>query len=228
MQKMLLHGKALSEVKEIKDYLESRLPYPVELSSTEQESLNLLQSRAYGLFLCTLEQYGQEELAWVREIRAGGFSLPILVLAKDLDPAAMKASIMNERVHFTEKPFELTGLRGLVMKLIKQRNIPQQQYKRFRTNQKLAIESYSTGEVIESSMYNLSVGGAYFESTSKCQASIGELLKMSVNLSDVSSSHLMNARVIWTTKKGTYSGGYGMGVKFVKNEEVYKQLLGDD
>ena len=225
---MLLQGKALVEVKEVKDYLESRLPYPIDLSSTPKESINLLGSRPYSLFICTMNAYEQQDLDWVKEIRAGGFSQPILILAKELDHAAMTASILNERVHFAEKPFEMTSLKGLVMKLIKQRNIPQQKYKRFRTNQKLAIESYSTGEVIESSMYNLSVGGAYFESSDKCKASIGDLLKMSVNLNDVSSRHMMNARVIWTTKKGSYSGGYGMGVKFVKNEEVYKQLLGDE
>ena len=66
---------------------------------------------------------------------------------------------------------------------------------------------------------------AYFETEKKPAASVGDLVKMQVVLDDVSKSHMMSARIVWTTRKGAYSGGYGLGVKFVRNEEIYRSLL---
>ncbi|MEO0335306.1 MAG: PilZ domain-containing protein [Pseudomonadota bacterium] len=227
MQKVLVQGKNLSEVRDIKSYLEAKLPYEIGLSMSDKDTLNIVQSRPLNLIITCLDEFNLDSAQLLKDIRAEGFQQGLLVVSSQIDPILMQACMKVDRVHFAEKPLELKNLKGLVVKLIKTRQLPQQQFKRFRTNQKLAVESYSTGEVVESSMFNLSVGGAYFESQNKCHASVGDLIKMSVSLKDVHTSHMMNARVIWTTRKGHYSGGYGVGVKFVKNEDVYRQLLGD-
>ena len=227
MQKVLVQGTNLSEVRDIKNYLEAKLPYEIGLSMSPSETLHIIQSRPLNLVINCTDTYDLDSSQFLKEIRSEGYQQGLLVVSSQIDPIIMPASMKVDRVHFAEKPIELKDLKGLVVKLIKAKQLPQQQFKRFRTNQRLAVESYSTGEVVESSMFNLSVGGAYFESPSKYNASIGDLIKMSVNLKDVDTKHLMNARVVWTTRKGHYSGGYGVGVKFVKNEEVYRQLLGD-
>lgn len=225
MQKILLQSDNLEDAIKMRDFFESRLPYAADISGSKRETEEYLNSLPVHLFIWETAFYGLDAAEWVRDIRALGYIHPILILANTIDVNVMKGSVKNDKIRFLQKPYEYKALKGLTLKLIQSRNLPQQMYKRFKTNQPLAIESYSTGEHIESSMFNLSVGGAYFETEKKPAASVGDLLKMQVNLNDVDKNHMMSARIVWTTKKGSYSGGYGVGVKFVRNEEIYRQLL---
>lgn len=225
MQKILLQCGGLEEANSLRGFFESRLPYAVEISGGKRESEEYINQFPVHMFVWEMTSYGLEESTWVKELRGLGYIYPILVLAESIDMNVMKGSVKNDKIHFLPRPYELRSLKGLTIKLMQSRSLPQQMYKRFKTNQPLSIESYSTGEQIASSMFNLSVGGAYFETEMKPTAGIGDLLKMQVNLNDMDKSHLMSARIVWTTKKGAYSGGYGVGVKFVRNEEIYKQLL---
>lgn len=225
MQKILLQSDHLEDAIKLKDFFESRLPYAPDISGSKRETEDFLNSIPVHLFVWDTAYYGVDASEWIKEIRALGYIHPILILANTIDMNVMKGSVKNDKIHFLQKPYEFKALKGLTLKLIQSRNLPQQMYKRFKTNQPMNIESYSTGEQISSSMFNLSVGGAYFETEKKPTASVGDLVKMQVNLNDVDKSHMMSARIIWTTKKGAYSGGYGVGVKFVRNEEIYKQLL---
>ncbi len=225
MQKILLQSDSLEDVIKMRDFFESRLPYAADISGSKRETEEYLNSFPVHLFVWETAYYGVEASSWVKELRGLGFIHPILILASTADKNVMKGSVKSDKVHFLQRPYEFKALKGLAVKLIQSRNLPQQMYKRFKTNQPLNVETYSTGEQIESSMFNLSVGGAYFETEKKPVASVGDLLKMQVNLNDVEKSHMMSARIVWTTKKGSYSGGYGVGVKFVRNEEIYKQLL---
>ncbi|MCB0407796.1 MAG: PilZ domain-containing protein [Bdellovibrionales bacterium] len=225
MQKILLQCRSLDEANQLKNFYESRLPYAADVSFGFNDSEAILTSFPIHLFVWDTQNYHMEQASWIKELRGMGFIYPILVLSENIDMKAMKGSVANDKIHFLERPFEYKALKGITLKLMQSRNLPQQMFKRFKTNQPLSIESYSTGEQMESSMFNLSVGGAYFEAEKKPSASIGDLVKLQVNLNDVDKSHMMNARIVWTTRKGAYSGGYGVGVKFVRNEEIYKQLL---
>lgn len=225
MQKILLHGPTAEDAQHLKNFYDTKLPYSVEICTSRSDAEIILSSSPINLFVWETHEFRMAEASWIKELRALGFIYPVLVLAEGIDMKAMRGAVQNDKIHFLEKPFEYKALKGLTLKLMQTRNIPQQMFKRFKTNQPLKIESYSTGEQIDSSMFNLSVGGAYFETDKKPTAAIGDLVKMQVNLNDVEKSHMMNARIVWTTRKGSYSGGYGIGVKFVRNEEIYKQLL---
>jgi Tfp pilus assembly protein PilZ len=225
MQKILLQCHTRDEANHLKNFFDTKLPYSTEVSSSPSDTEITLSSTAVHLFVLETAEYQFSEASWIRDLRGMGFVYPILVLAENIDARVMRNSVQNEKIHFLEKPFEYKALKGLTLKLMQSRNLPQQMFRRFKTNQPLKIESYSTGEHIESSMFNLSVGGAYFETEKKPTAAVGDLVKMQVNLNDVEKSHMMNARIVWTTRKGSYSGGFGVGVKFVRNEEIYKQLL---
>lgn len=225
MQKMLIYGRNLEESNQLRTFFETRLPYPAEISYSREDAEALLTSRPFHLLIWDTDSYGNYEATWVKELRAIGYSQPILIVSEDIDEQLFKSSIRNLKTYFLHKPFEYRALKGIARKLIVTRGMPQQMYKRFKTNQKLQIETYGSGETLESSMFNLSVGGAYFESDGENSLTVGDLVKMQVQLTDVDKSHMMNARVIWTTRKGDHSGGYGAGVKFVRNEEIYKTLM---
>ena len=53
----------------------------------------------------------------------------------------------------------------------------------------------------------------------------GDLLRIKIKLNDVERAHTLNARVVWTTEKGSFSGRSGIGMKFVKPEDIHRFLM---
>jgi Tfp pilus assembly protein PilZ len=87
------------------------------------------------------------------------------------------------------------------------------------------LETFISGERVETQMFNLSRGGAYFEVSERANLNVGDLLRMKVHLSDVDREHQVHGRIVWTTHKGHAAGGYGYGVRFMKGSDIYRNLL---
>jgi len=51
------------------------------------------------------------------------------------------------------------------------------------------------------------------------------MVRLNVSLRDVHKKYDLDAKVVWTTKKGKLSGGKGIGVEFMKGSDVYRNLL---
>src|SRR5690606_33010112 len=129
------------------------------------------------------------------------------------------------KAHFLEKPYELKALQGVARKLMVQKSINQQRHRRFKTHQQARLETYVTAETMDSKMFNLSKGGAYLEFSVRPDLGIGDIVKLQIPLAEVKREHEVNAMVVWTTRKGSYSGGFGVGLRFVQEREVYRQVL---
>jgi hypothetical protein len=84
------------------------------------------------------------------------------------------------RLNFLQKPFDDKELIGLVRKLLMTKQIPQQLYKRFRTNQLASIENLADGSRLDSNMYNLSKGGVYCEFSAEPRFAVGDVVRMKV------------------------------------------------
>lgn len=223
MQKLLLQCGSLEDAPQLKSYLESRLPFEVYLSFGKNETENIITHKSIQLFIYDTGEFNEEEAQFLREIRNLGYIYPILVLAKNVDEV-MEAS-EKFKAHFLEKPFEFKALRGVTRKLMTQRTINQQRFRRFKTHQNAKVETYLTAESLDSKMFNLSMGGAYVEFAGKPTIGVGDIIRIQVPLQDLERRHQMNAKVVWTTRKGSYSGGFGVGVRFVKDKDVYRQLM---
>jgi Tfp pilus assembly protein PilZ len=214
----------LEEAPRLKSYLEARLPYEVLMSFGRNETENILTHKPVQLFIYDTQDFQNDEASFLLDMRNLGYIYPILVLAKSID----NTDFINSdkiKTHFLEKPFEFKALNGLTRKLMTQRSIVQQKFRRFKTHQPAQIETYLTAETLDSKMFNLSMGGAYVEFAQRPSIGIGDLVKIQVPLADLSRRHQMNAKVVWTTRKGTYSGGFGVGVRFIKDKDVYRQLM---
>src|SRR5690606_34559234 len=105
------------------------------------------------------------------------------------------------------------------------RRVPKQLYPRFNTNQIAEIETLEDGGNLLTSMYNLSKGGAYCEFDSPTPVTVGDMVRVRIHLDEKNSDYAINAKVIWTTAKGRFSGRFGCGMKFVSSRDIYKTLL---
>ncbi len=225
MQKLLLEFSNLDEARLVKRDFEKELPFEVFNSAQKEETNQVLDKRSIQLIIAQSRDFQQPEADRILELRSLGYTYPILYIVDRSSSLSERFSSEEARVVFIEKPFELRTLRGLARKLMTARAVSKQQFRRFPTNQTVYLENFASGENIETSMFNLSKGGAYFEVDKKPGLGVGELLRLKFHLDQVDKEHQIHGRVIWTTPKGHSSGGYGIGVKFIKQEDIYRHLL---
>ena len=226
MQKLLIHSQgSIEHGEQIKSFIETRLPYEVSISFDRQMTQDLLAQRSINMLLFETNKFVEADLQLLKDVRTSGFVYPNLIVAESIEVPNFLPWAEKFKTHLLNKPFEFKALRGITQKLMLARTVPQQMHRRFRTQQNTVLETYLTGEVISSQMFNLSVGGAYFEFTGKPRVAVGDLVRLKVNLNDVSREHCVNARVIWTTRKGLNGGGPGAGVRFIKGHDIYRQLM---
>lgn len=224
MQKLLLQCSSLEDAPQLKSYLESRLPFEVLLSFGKYETENIITRKAVQLFIYDTAEFDTEEANFLSEIRNLGYIYPMLVLAKNL--VGREVELMSKfKAHFLEKPLDFKALRGVTRKLMTQKSIASQKFKRFKTLQEAQVETYLSAESLSSKMFNLSKGGVYCEFSTRPSLSVGDIVKIQVPLKDLSRSHQFNAKVVWTTRKGSYSGGFGAGFEFVKSKDVYRHVM---
>ena len=154
-----------------------------------------------------------------------GFGFPMVLASEKMTPEGKKFLSELAEVHTLSAPYGDRALVGLTRKLMLARRVPRQAHRRFNTNLMAQLESMSTGNPLLTSMYNLSKGGAYCEFDSRDNISVGELIKLKINLEDTKSDYDLSAKVVWTVKKGRFSGRFGCGFKFISTQDAYHSLI---
>lgn len=221
MQKILLLSDSLDSCSMVRDVLERNLPYQV-YGALDSQSLQVnLESRVFSLCIIDSGKFGPHEMQIVLNLRQShGF--PILVLTAEISADLQNELAFYHDVHLLMKPMTENGLLGLVRKLLVAHRVPKQVYRRFNTNQIAEVEALSSGDCILTSLYNLSKGGAYCEYDGQAPMSVGDILRLKVFLNDTNSEYTFNAKVVWTTNKGRFSGRFGCGFKFVSGRGTYR------
>lgn len=91
--------------------------------------------------------------------------------------------------------------------------------KRYATNETARIEFYGKKDMLFCRMNNLSSTGAFFEIiNSTLKPKPGDLVRVNIHLRQINKSHVVNGEIIWVK-------GFGVGVAFVKQEEIFKRFL---
>jgi Tfp pilus assembly protein PilZ len=225
MQRVLLSCKSIDDARFLKSYIETELPYEVFLAFETQEIEASLKSKSIHLLLLQTGNLAKQDLAYALQLRSRGYSNPIMMITDSIGTTNIEEVHDKHRIYFMERPFELKTLKGVARKLMVTKNVPQQVFRRYRTNVAATIETFISGDKFHTFMFNLSRGGAYFELPKKPGVAVGDLLRLKVQLSDVDKEHHIHGRVVWTTHKGHAAGGYGVGVKFMKTTDIYRNLL---
>ncbi|HAG92387.1 MAG TPA: hypothetical protein DCL41_10965 [Bdellovibrionales bacterium] len=225
MQKLLLEFNNLEDMRVVKKDFERELPFEVIPALNPRETNRALSNKSIQLIVMQSKQFRQPEMDRVHELRKLGYSYPLLIIQDHMTPLAERMAEEDSKIVFLDKPFELRTLRGITRKLLTSRSLSKQQFKRYHTNQKVAIETFISGENVDTKMFNLSKGGAYFEVSKKPGLGVGELLRLRFQLDQVEKEHHIHGRIVWTTPKGHSAGGFGIGVKFIKTEDIYRHLL---
>ncbi len=225
MQRVLLSCKSIDDARFLKTYIETELPYEVFLASQTQDIVSSLKAKNIHLLMLQTGNLAAQDLAYALQLRGTGYSYPILMITDSIGQTNIEEVNDKHKIYFMERPFELKTLKGLARKLVSSRVVPQQVFRRYRTNVEATLETFISGDKFTTHMFNLSRGGAYFEFPKKPSVGIGDLLRLKVLLSEKEREHQVHGRVVWMTHKGHAAGGYGVGVKFMKSTDIYRTLL---
>lgn len=225
MQRVLLSCKSIDDARFLKSYIETELPYEVFLAFQPNEIEAQLKAKSCHLLIMQTGNLAKQDLSYALALRQNGYNYPIMMITDTLGGASIEQFNEKHKIYFMERPFELKTLKGLARKLMVARAVPQQVFRRYKTNLEATLETFITGDKFETHMFNLSKGGAYFELPRKPGMNVGDLLRLKVHLKDMERDHHIHGRVVWTTHKGHAAGGYGVGVKFMKTTDIYRNLL---
>lgn len=224
MQRILIYGDSIQSVSEVRLVLEANSPFKTYAATEFSEALNLLDSQSFNLVIYETDSFRLKDYERVRDMRDHGYAYTVLVVAREVEPIFFENRDQSKLQWIPKPPVE-KDLMGLVRKLISAKKVPQQMDRRYHTDQLADFESLSGGECILSNMYNLSRGGAYCEYSGDTTVSVGDFVRVRVRLADVQKMHTINAKVVWTTRRGRFSGRNGVGLKFVKPADVHRYLM---
>lgn len=176
------------------------------------------------LLILDMDTFSYARYKEIRQLQAKGFRAPILVIFNE---SKFKKQPLEEleRLHLLKKPYTEKKLITFVKKLVRYKAIPAQRFQRFYTDQPAELESLSTGSSMEMNIYNLSQGGAYFEFTGNEIIEEGDYLRLRISLNDTMNEHIVNAKVVWVTDNGNFTGQRGIGCQFVTREDMYRFML---
>lgn len=225
MQRVLLSCKSVDDARFLKNYIETELPFQVMLAFDQKGIETAIKGKSFHLMMLQTGNMAAQDVAYARSLRTLGYNHPLLMITDQIGDANIEELSEKLKLYFLERPFELRTLKGLARKLMAARTVPQQVFRRYRTNLSATLETFISGETFHSHMFNLSRGGAYFELSKRPTVNVGDLLRLRVHLSDVEREHSVHGRIVWFTHKGHAAGGYGLGIKFMKSTDIYRNLL---
>lgn len=225
MQKILISCQSVDDARFLKNYVETELPYQVVMALSPKDIDSALKNHNIHLLMLQTGNLAEQDVIYANKFRQVGFQNPIMMITDSVGSVSIDTVSEKQKIYFLERPFELKTFKGLTRKLMVSRSVPQQIFRRYRTNITATLETFISGERYYSHMFNLSRGGAYFEMSQKPLVGVGDLLRLKVNLADMDREHHIHGRIVWTTHKGHAAGGYGMGVKFMKSTDIYRNLL---
>lgn len=224
MQGLLVYGSRYEALQDIVESIESQLH--IHIFATNNDDKVKKETAKGGLHLAIVDTRSiAEEVSLIQKLRDNGFEQAILVLSEEQISHEYGLEKSRSKIHYLEKPYSDKEFVGIVKKLLKSSRIPQQKFKRFETHQEVVLEKFNNSDSVDTRMFNLSVGGAYCEFSGESPLIVGDLVKVMVKLGEVNKQHKMNAKVVWTTRTGRYSGQQGAGLKFIRSEDVYLHLI---
>jgi CheY-like chemotaxis protein/Tfp pilus assembly protein PilZ len=222
--KILLVGNHAESTREIKRLLMQDKMCRVIQATDAHEAVRKLSQDKINLVLYDTEILTVDKMNFTKALRSLGYTSPVLMMAKAVVPKARELLKVFNKTVILEKPLEHKLFYGVTSKLLEGKDVPQQYYKRFYTNQETTVEQIGKNQKFECSMLNLSKGGAYLELADE-HADVRGIVKLKVSLNEMDKKYEVNARVVWNSKGTIWGKGQGVGVEFIQAKDVYRNLL---
>lgn len=195
-----------------------------QISNDNITSRSFLTHDRLNLFVLATSRFHPRDYRFLLDLRRKKVDINFLVLAGKLGFDHFFEHKDRKGIHLLEKPFDDADMMTIVKKLLQNPALKQQKFKRYYTDVNAHIESLLTGQTQPTRMRNLSRGGAFLEFFDKPQFSIGDLVRLNIDLAETDTRYSLSGRVVWETNKHRSTGQPGFGMEFVQTHEMYGLL----
>lgn len=217
--KILIVSESIQTSSEIHRAIERSVQHKIFEVFSTGDMKKQLECAVFNLLIIDSVNIDSRVLDKISWLKSAGCIFPIMIISEKIQEGATHKLKKFEGVHVLMRPIYENNIVGLVKKLLVTRGVPKQIFRRYNTNQIAQIESTRSGENILTCMFNLSQGGAYVEFKDITSVGVGDLYKIKVNIENAN-QYTINAKVVWTTQAGRFSGRFGCGLKFLDTKET--------
>lgn len=223
--KFLLVSKKSADSVRITQEIEKNKRYRVTGVESAVEATSAISKGGIDCLVFNFETFSLSKTKLVTDARNLGNKFPIIIFAALVQKEALEHVKKLGNVVIIEKPFESKDVWGICEKFVQGRKVNQRIFRRFFTDQSAAVEKTGSGETMNVNIYNLSVGGAYVELPSGGNIAAGDIINMTIHLDKVSREYKVDALVVWASPSGFWKGNPAAGLRFMKTNDVYRNLL---
>ena len=224
MQSFLIEADHEGDAQKIKEVLENRFPYNVDVSHSTRETGLLLKSKPVRMMVVSMRLWTEEFIQRFIEIRRTNPQISIVLVLDAIDMLDPELAQKN-RMYVLPRPLNEKNLAGVIRKMMLLRQIPQQKHVRYATDATSVIEFPLSGDELNTKLFNLSKTGAYVEFQEKPPVSVGDIVRVRVQLSELNKDHQLPAKVVWFSRRGPANGGFGVGLRFIQEADYYREML---
>lgn len=203
---------------------EIRTDFNCTFETAHAQSLPAVFDQQHAVIILNLSEWSDQDFGTINEVRLFGYAGPILVVAKmNVKKVRWVAENPDSNLVFVEKPFDQKDLVGIIRKLLSARAVAQRIHRRFATVQDAEVEIPERAERLLSSVLNLSKGGAYIEFMADAGVSVGDIVKVKMELAQMNRTYTMAAKVVWADH-GDQGMGTKIGVEFLGPAEIQRAI----
>ncbi len=200
---------------EFSDNTTHKLTYETDMSKVNE----LIHNETFHACIINFDDITPLEFEHLQSITDNVPHVPILILGNNNEFTSNLVT-SKKRVHFMPKPVSQEQVRGFINKLMLVKQLPEQKFKRFKTDQCAEIEKLDDGDTFIGSVKNLSMGGAYIILEDDHHLSIGTLVRLNVHNED-SERKALNAKIIWVKNLNENEvKNFSFGLKFLNQGEI--------
>ena len=183
------------------------------------KALQILLLNPIDLLVFNINEFTNEKLRSVLDLRMIGAEFPVLTLAKNTSEEAYKNVGRVENAILLTKPYENEQLLDLSRYLADGENVIQRIFQRFKTTEKSLIQAIGNNNLKEADLVNISKSGALLSFKGKNNFKKKQSICIQMNLTNIGKEHIMYGEIRWINEN-KIKGETQLGIMFISQEKA--------
>jgi PilZ domain len=198
----------------------------VERASSMDLARTQVVSGEIQCLILNLRSFRFEDVKLVELFYSLNKDITVIVVSRQIEEKAYSRVKDLRYVIVLQRPFREAKIIALFCKkLTTSRENFRREHFRYQADQPASMEMLSNGKTYQGKVVSISRGGAVFESGQDLSLIEHELLRLSIQLTEISKIHLVNAEIVWILKFDSKINKMSVGLKFINPKEVPDSIL---
>lgn len=151
-------------------------------------------------------------------------SVTVIIVTANVEKEHRKRIRKLKHLVLLEGAYDANTFRELCEKVTKGQEVYQRSHERYPTSQAVELEVLSSKTTFRALMRNMSRGGAYFDVDAEAAIEEGDLVKITIQLDQLSRAHQVYGEVMRYAQDAFGPGKAGFGIRYISSDELFSAL----